>query len=312
MPRARAPAAIVAIPRFPASTRDLAPWSCETASRGRRGARGARGGGRSGRAVALFDRFAGGSVPAGSHQPRPARRLPGRRPHADRRRGRPRHAQWWPRSSRSFGAHAAKLSWYDGRRGAWSPPMPCCDAPSRARCSHRRWRLLKARATAAWARSTRPSGRRRRARGRQGPAPGVPRRPGVLSRFVEEGRLCHAPHPPEHRAHARGGAGGGRLAVHRHGAARGRAPRRVQANGAASARAGRPHPQGILAGLAAAHAQGVVHRDFKPDNVFLDARGRPARSSVKVLDFGIAKVMDAAGGMGSRTRTGMLLGRPRT
>src|SRR6185312_9355986 len=31
---------------------------------------------------------------------------------------------------------------------------------------------------------------------------------------------------------------------------------------------------------------------------------------VKVLDFGIAKVMDAAGGMGSRTRTGMLLGTP--
>ena len=31
---------------------------------------------------------------------------------------------------------------------------------------------------------------------------------------------------------------------------------------------------------------------------------------VKVLDFGIAKVMDVAGGMGSRTRTGMLLGTP--
>jgi serine/threonine protein kinase len=31
---------------------------------------------------------------------------------------------------------------------------------------------------------------------------------------------------------------------------------------------------------------------------------------VKVLDFGIAKVMDAAGGMGSKTRTGVLLGTP--
>jgi len=63
--------------------------------------------------------------------------------------------------------------------------------------------------------------------------------------------------------------------------------------------------QGVLAGLAAAHAQNVVHRDLKPENVFV-----LAGDAVKILDFGIAKVMDAAGGIGSRTRTGMLLGTP--
>jgi len=70
-----------------------------------------------------------------------------------------------------------------------------------------------------------------------------------------------------------------------------------------------PILQGILAGLAAAHAHGIVHRDLKPENVFL-TRGADGTFVVKVLDFGIAKVMDEAGGMGSRTRSGMLLGTP--
>jgi len=66
---------------------------------------------------------------------------------------------------------------------------------------------------------------------------------------------------------------------------------------------------GILAGLAAAHTRQIVHRDLKPENVFL-AREGGAQFVVKLLDFGIAKVMDVAGGMGTKTRTGMLLGTP--
>lgn len=53
--------------------------------------------------------------------------------------------------------------------------------------------------------------------------------------------------------------------------------------------------------LAHAHREGVVHRDIKPANVMYD----PTTQSVKVMDFGIARLAD-----GSRTRTGLVLGSP--
>jgi serine/threonine protein kinase len=69
----------------------------------------------------------------------------------------------------------------------------------------------------------------------------------------------------------------------------------------------------VLAGLAAAHEKGVVHRDIKPENVFLSKRpGFP--HSVKVLDFGVSKVMNATppveGGALELTQTGIILGTP--
>ena len=60
-----------------------------------------------------------------------------------------------------------------------------------------------------------------------------------------------------------------------------------------------------LTGLAAAHAKGVVHRDLKPDNVFVTRQGR-----AKVLDFGVAKLASAERDGMSPTRAGSLLGTP--
>jgi len=56
----------------------------------------------------------------------------------------------------------------------------------------------------------------------------------------------------------------------------------------------------ICSGLREAHAQGIVHRDLKPENVMIDGQG-----GVKIMDFGIARSMEAA------TRlTGSMVGTP--
>jgi eukaryotic-like serine/threonine-protein kinase len=65
--------------------------------------------------------------------------------------------------------------------------------------------------------------------------------------------------------------------------------------------------------LAAAHEAGVIHRDLKPENVFLQRhRHRPERITIKVLDFGFAKLVNgpAAGGIAPLTQQGLVLGTP--
>jgi serine/threonine-protein kinase len=71
----------------------------------------------------------------------------------------------------------------------------------------------------------------------------------------------------------------------------------------------------VLDALAHAHGRGVIHRDVKPDHVFLTPAGEPGRAyeRVKLLDFGLVKLVgDAAAeaGLSKLTQTGMIFGTP--
>src|SRR6516162_5245923 len=141
--------------------------------------------------------------------------------------------------------------------------------------------------------------------------------PERLQRFEQEARLAGSlNHPNLVVVHDVGSEGGAPFLVTellegeslRHRLSRGRLPLRTALELGVQ----------IAEGLAAAHARGVIHRDVKPENVFVTSGGR-----AKLLDFGIAKLTAPRAVEGTRnlldttltpeglgTRPGAVLGSP--
>ena len=65
----------------------------------------------------------------------------------------------------------------------------------------------------------------------------------------------------------------------------------------------------VLSALSDAHAAGIIHRDLKPENIMVQQL-RDEPDFVKVLDFGIAKIVDPLAEDGPLTRAGFVCGTP--
>ena len=138
--------------------------------------------------------------------------------------------------------------------------------------------------------------------------------PDRLARFEREGRAVAALSHPNIRAihdfarepAGRSGQAGVAYAVME--LLEGQTLRDRMASGALAPRKAIDYAVQIAQGLAAAHEHGIAHRDLKPENLFLTRDDR-----VKILDFGLAKLLDPGGGAttvtgGDDTEAGTVMG----
>ncbi len=65
----------------------------------------------------------------------------------------------------------------------------------------------------------------------------------------------------------------------------------------------------LLRGLEHAHQRSIVHRDLKPDNIFV-THNHEHRETLKIVDFGIAKIIDQQMADGLQTKVGAIVGTP--
>jgi len=122
----------------------------------------------------------------------------------------------------------------------------------------------------------------------------------ALARFAQEARTAGAlEHPNVLAVHDVGEHEGVHFIVSE--LLRGRTLRARLAEGPLRAREATDLALQFARGLAAIHEQGILHRDLKPENLFLREDGR-----LKILDFGLAKLLPSAAAIGHRIGEGNL------